>query len=91
MVAPSSIPSPRGKSIKTDRLDATQPTQYYANGLLTVISVSDGPQGSDRDLLLRARQKPIEQRTELCQHLQALLRRHGLHYKEAVLNRPVYQ
>jgi len=83
VVAPTSIPSPRGKSIKTDRIDATQLAQYYANGLLTVVSVPDGRQEQDRDLL-RTRQKLMEQRTELRRHLQALLRRHGLHYKQAV-------
>jgi transposase len=81
VVAPTHIPSPRGKQIKTDRIDASQLAQYYANGLLTVVSVPDAQQEQDRDLL-RTRQKLMEQRTELRRHLQALLRRHGLHYKE---------
>ena len=33
VVAPTSIPSPRGKQIKPDRIDASQLAQYYANGL----------------------------------------------------------
>jgi len=38
-VAPTSIPSPRGKQIKTDRIDAAQLVQFYANGLLTLVEV----------------------------------------------------
>lgn len=80
VVAPTSIPSPRGKQIKTDRIDATQLAQFYANGLLTLVSVPKLQQEQDRDLL-RTRQKLVEQQTELRKHLQALLRRNGLHYK----------
>lgn len=81
VVAPTSIPSPRGKQIKTIRIDASQLVHYYANGLLTVVIVPDGQREQDRDML-RTRQKLMEQRTELRRHLQALLRRRGLHYKE---------
>lgn len=41
VVAPSSIPSPRGKQIKTERIDAAQLAQFYANGLLTIVCVPD--------------------------------------------------
>ena len=37
VVAPTSIPSPRGKQIKTDHIDASQLAQYYTNGLLTLV------------------------------------------------------
>jgi transposase len=80
VVAPTSIPSPRGKHIKTDRIDASQLAHYYANGLLTLVSIPELQQEQDRDLL-RTRQKLVEQQTELRKHLQALLRRNGLHYK----------
>jgi transposase len=86
VVAPTSIPSPRGKQIKTDRIDASQLAQYYANGLLTVVSVPECEQEQDRDLL-RTRQKLMEQQTELRRHLQALLRRHGLPYKAEAQNK----
>ena len=36
MVAPSSIPRRGGKSVKTDRIDATELAEFYANGLLTL-------------------------------------------------------
>lgn len=80
MVAPTSIPTPRSKQIKTDRIDAAQLAQFYANGLLTVVSVPEPTQEHDRDLL-RTRQHLVEQQTALRKHLQALLRRNGFQYK----------
>jgi transposase len=86
VVAPTSIPSPRGKQIKTDRIDAAQLAQFYANGLLTFVSVPEPQQEQDRDLL-RSRQKLLEQQTELRKHIQSLLRRSGLHYKAETQNK----
>ena len=80
VVSPSSIPSPRGKTIKTDRIDAGYLAQFYANDLLTIVQPPDEEQEQDRDLL-RSRQKVLQQRTQLRKHLQAVLRRNGLHYK----------
>jgi transposase len=80
VVAPSSIPSPRGKQVKTDRIDAAQLAQFYANDLLTQVNVPDAEGEQDRDLL-RSRQKIVAQQTELRTHIQALLRRQGLHYR----------
>jgi len=80
IVSPSSIPSPRGKVVKTDRIDAGYLAQFYANDLLTIVQPPDEVQEQDRDLL-RSRQKVMQQRTHLRKHLQAVLRRNGLHYK----------
>jgi transposase len=80
VVAPSSIPSPRGKAVKTDRIDAGQLAQFYANDLLTIVQPPDAEQEPDRDLL-RTRQKLLRQREQLRRHMHALLRRNGLHYK----------
>jgi transposase len=80
VVAPTSIPTPRSKQIKTDRIDAAQLAQFYANGLLTFVSVPELEQEQDRDLM-RSRQNLLQQQTELRKHMQALLRRNGLHYK----------
>jgi transposase len=80
IVSPSSIPSPRGKAIKTDRIDAGYLAQFYANDLLTIVQPPDEEQEQDRDLL-RSRQKVMQQRNQLRKHLQAVLRRSGLHYK----------
>ena len=80
IVSPSSIPSPRGKAIKTDRIDAGYMAQFYANDLLTIVQPPDEEQEQDRDLL-RSRQKVMQQRNQLRKQLQAVLRRSGLHYK----------
>ena len=68
IVSPSSIPSPRGKAIKTDRIDAGYLAQFYANDLLTIVQPPDEEQEQDRDLL-RSRQKVMQQRNQLRKHL----------------------
>ena len=80
VVAPSSIPSPRGRQIKTDRIDATQLAHFYASDLMTFVAVPGPEQEQDRDLI-RSRKKLQDQQTELRSHIQALLRRNGKHYK----------
>lgn len=45
VVAPTSIPTPRSKQIKTDRIDAAQLAQFYANGLLTFVIEQPGRVG----------------------------------------------
>lgn len=86
VVAPSSIPAPRGKAVKTDRIDAAQLAQFYANDLLTIVQPPEAEQEQDRDLL-RTRHKLLQQRTQLRLHLQALLRRNGLHYQAETGNK----
>ena len=85
VVAPTSIPSPRGKQVKTDRIDAAQLVQFYANDLLTLVTIPEPEQEQDRDLI-RSRQKLLAQQTELRKHIQALLRRNGRHYKVETQN-----
>jgi transposase len=86
VVAPTRIPSPRGRQVKTDRLDAGQLAEFFANGLLTMVSVPEPALEEDRDLL-RTRQHLLQQQVELRRHLQSLLRRHGLHYKAETQNK----
>ncbi|NRB36977.1 MAG: transposase [Pseudomonadales bacterium] len=81
IVAPTSIPSPRTRQIKTDRLDAEKLAQFYANDLLTVINVPEMEQEQDRDLF-RSRQKVRKQPTELRSHILTLLRRNGRCYRQ---------
>ena len=83
VVAPTSIPSPRGKRIKTDRIDAAQLAQFYANDLMTFVAVPTLEQEQDRDLI-RSRHKLLAQQTELRKHVQALLRRNGRHFKAEI-------
>jgi transposase len=80
VVAPSSIPRRAGKSVKTDRIDAAELVEFYANGLLTVVTAPDAQLEQDRDLL-RSRQQLLQQQCALRRHIQSLLRRNGLHYK----------
>lgn len=80
VVAPSSIPRRAGKSVKTDRIDAADLAEFYANGLLTTVAVPDAEVEQDRDLL-RSRQQLMHQQGDLRRHIQSLLRRNGYHYK----------
>lgn len=80
VVAPSSIPRRAGKSVKTDRIDAADLAEFYANDLLTVVATPDAQLEQDRDLL-RSRQQLKHQQGALRRHIQSLLRRNGLHYK----------
>jgi len=80
VVAPSSIPNPRGKQVKTDRIDAQKLAQFYASGLLTIVTPPDEEVEQDRDLL-RSRQYVLRQLANTRTHLQSLMRRNGLHYK----------
>ena len=80
VVAPSSIPRRAGKSVKTDRIDAADLAEFYANGLLTIVTAPDAELEQDRDLL-RSRQRLIQQQGDLRRHILSLLRRNGLHYK----------
>jgi transposase len=80
VVAPSSIPRRAGKSVKTDRIDAAELAEFYANELLTVVAAPDAQLEQDRDLL-RSRQQLVQQQGVVRRHIQSLLRRNGLHYK----------
>ena len=80
MVSRSSIARRGGKSIKTDRIDATGLAEFYANGLLTVVAAPDAQTEQDRDLL-RSRQQLMQQQGSVRRHIGSLLRRNGLHYK----------
>jgi transposase len=86
VVAPTSVPNARSKQIKTDRIDAAQLAQFYANDLLTFVNIPEPEVEQDRDLL-RSRQNLLQQQTELRKHIQALLRRNGLHYKAQTQNK----
>ena len=80
VVAPSSIPRRAGKSVKTDRIDAADLAEFYANGLLTTVAAPDAEVEQDRDLL-PSRQQLMHQQGDLRRHILSLLRRNGLHYK----------
>ena len=56
VVAPSSIPRRAGKAVKTDRIDAKDLAEFYANDLLTIVAAPEVETEHDRDLL-RSRQQ----------------------------------
>ena len=80
VASPSRIPRRGGKSVKTDRLDATKLAEFYANGLLTVVTQPDVDVEQDLDLR-RSRQQLIQLRGSLLPHIGSLSRSNGLHYK----------
>jgi len=41
VVSPSSTPRRAGKAVKTDRIDAAELAEFYANGLLTFVAPLD--------------------------------------------------
>ena len=86
VISPGSIPRKGSKSIKTDRIDALDLAQFYANGLLTIVQVPDAETEQDRDLL-RSRQQLMKQQGDLRRHIQSLLRRNGRHYKAETQNK----
>lgn len=83
IIAPSLIPTLRGKPIKTDRLDCINLATYYAHGLLKPvreISLEDEETRS----LIRSRQFTVEQMKKNKTHLIYLCRRQGWHYRQDV-------
>ena len=90
VVAPSSIPRRAGKSVKTDRIDAAELAEFYANGLLTIVAAPAAELEQDRDLL-RSRQQLKQQQGALRGHIQSLLRRNGLHYKAETQHKTLWQ
>jgi transposase len=90
VVAPSSIPRRAGKSVKTDRIDAAELAEFYANGLLTIVTAPAAELEQDRDLL-RSRQQLKQQQGALRRHIQSLLRRNGLHYKAETQHKTLWQ
>jgi transposase len=64
VIAPSSIPKVHGNQIKTDRIDAGKLAQFYAAGVLTIVTVPDADTETDRDLM-RSRQFVLKQLSQL--------------------------
>ncbi len=63
--------------------------QFYANDLLTFVTIPEPEQEQDRDLI-RSRQNLLAQQTEPRKHIQALLRRNGRHYKVETQNKTLW-
>jgi transposase len=80
VIAPGSIPKPPGEQVKTDRVDAAKLCQFYAAGILSIVTRLDPEIEKDRDLM-RSRQFMVKEITELRTHIHSLLRRAGRNYR----------
>jgi len=80
VISPSSIPRSHGNQVKTDRVDAAKLAQFYASGLLSIITPPDEQTERDRDLL-RSREFVLRKLAEVRTHIQSLLRRNGRQFK----------
>jgi len=81
VIAPSSIPRPQGKRIKTDRIDSQQLAEFYRNGQLKTVHVPGLDDERIRDFV-RTRAFYSKELRSLKAHIQSLLRRQGLNYRE---------
>ncbi len=90
VIAPTSIPRETGKSVKTDRVDSEELADYYRMGKLKVVIPPDEEDENIRDLL-RSRKFLVDQMVTVKVHVLAILRRSGIHYREAAKqNRAAY-
>lgn len=80
IISPSSIPRQAGKVVKTDRIDARKLSQFYANGLLTTITIPEKSQESFRNYL-RSRRFLVDQRANLKNHIVSICRLEGINYR----------
>lgn len=80
VVAPSKVPSERGKRQKTDRRDAEQLARLHRAGDLRGIHVPDAADEAIRDLM-RARSDGVDDLRRAKQRLKSFLLRQGLHYR----------
>jgi transposase len=79
VVAPSSVPRPSGKRIKTDRRDAIKLARLARSNDLSVVRVPGPADEAMRDLV-RAREDAVREQRNGRHHLKALLLRNGIAY-----------
>src|SRR3989338_1423169 len=82
VIAPSSIPRPADKTVKTDRIDCRDLARFYKNGLLTLVQVPDKTTEQVRDIV-RSRSFITQQYNGLKRHILGICRRSGLDYRAA--------
>jgi transposase len=81
VIASGLIPEIKGHKIKTDRCDSQRLASLYLKGMLTVLNIPDYEDEAERDLV-RSRGLVLKQVVKTRNHIQALLRRHGIDYKK---------
>lgn len=80
VVAPSKVPTEKGKRQKTDRRDAEQLARLHRAGDLRAIHVPDAADEAIRDLM-RARADVVDDLRRSKQRLKSFLLRQGFHYQ----------
>jgi len=80
IVAPSSIPVPPGKRVKTDRVDAKKLVEYYQKKILTYVYIQTEDDEAARSIV-RSRLQLRDQLTALKLHVTSLCRTQGWNYR----------
>ncbi len=81
VIATGSIPIVSGNRVKTDRCDSEKLANFYMKDLLTTINIPDKEDEAERDFI-RSRSLISKQIVKTKNHIQSLLRRHGINYRE---------
>jgi len=82
VIAPSSIPLPPGKRVKTDRIDSTKLLEYYQKGMVSFVYVPSEDDEMIRNLP-RSRALLVKDLSKIKAHMIFLCRRMGLDYRKA--------
>lgn len=87
VIASGLIPEISGHKVKTDRCDSEKLAKMYMKDLLTPLNIPDEEDEAERDLV-RSRTLVNKQVVKTKNHIQSLLRRHGIDYRneEKALN-----
>lgn len=81
VVASGLIPDVPSKKVKTDRLDSLKLASFYKQGLLTIVYLPNELDEQERDLI-RSRNFVRDQIRSLKQHIQFVLKRSGINYRQ---------
>lgn len=87
VIASGLIPETAGHKVKTDRTDSEKLAKFYMKDLLTPLNIPSEEDEAERDLV-RSRSLISKQVVKTKNHIQSLLRRHGIDYRseEKALN-----
>ena len=80
VIASGLIPETAGHKVKTDRTDSEKLAKFYLKDLLTPLNIPDEEDEAERDLV-RSRSLVSKQVVKTKNHIQSLLRRHGIDYR----------
>ena len=81
VIASGLIPETAGHKVKTDRTDSEKLAKFYMKDLLTPLNIPNEEDEAERDLV-RSRSLVSKQVVKTKNHIQSLLRRHGIDYRD---------